>query len=131
VTFLTPARGLRKKARGTCDLFGRPQPRWLQSSDENRHGEMAADVLLPRVRFFGLVVILFPTLDGWLKATLNTRSIISKAGHRLCKMSTSDEVKLWIAVITAVASLVVAVISHFSSRSNQRDIERVRDNYRL
>ena len=46
VAFLTPARGLRKKGLRASDLFGRPQPRWVQSSDENRHGEMAADVLL-------------------------------------------------------------------------------------
>jgi hypothetical protein len=42
-------------------------------------------------------------------------------------MSTSDEIKLWVAVIAAVASFVVAVISHFSSRSNQRDIEHLRN----
>jgi hypothetical protein len=42
-------------------------------------------------------------------------------------MSTNDEIKLWVAVIAAVASFVVAAISHFSSRSNQRDIERLRN----
>jgi hypothetical protein len=42
-------------------------------------------------------------------------------------VSTSDEIKVWVAIVAAVASLVVAVISHFSSRLNQRDIERLRD----
>jgi hypothetical protein len=44
-------------------------------------------------------------------------------------MTTGDEIKLWVAVIAAVASFVVAMISHFSSRSNQRKIERLRDVY--
>jgi hypothetical protein len=43
-------------------------------------------------------------------------------------MSLGDQVKLWAALIAAGVSLIVAAISHFSSRSNQRNIENLRDN---
>lgn len=36
-----------------------------------------------------------------------------------------DENKIWVAIIAAVASLVVALFSHFSTRSNQRAIEKL------
>jgi hypothetical protein len=41
-------------------------------------------------------------------------------------MSAGDQLKLWGALIAAIASLIVAMISHFSNRSNQRDIEHLR-----
>jgi hypothetical protein len=39
------------------------------------------------------------------------------------------DVKLWTALIAALASLVVAIIAHLSSRSNQRSLEQLRDKY--
>lgn len=39
------------------------------------------------------------------------------------------EIKFWTAIIAAVASLIVAVIAHLSSRSNQKSLEKLRDEY--
>lgn len=41
-------------------------------------------------------------------------------------VSISDEVKLWVALIAALASLLGLLISHFSSRANQAFIERLK-----
>ena len=42
---------------------------------------------------------------------------------------TETEIKFWTALIAAMAALVVAVITHLSSRSNQRAIEELRNRY--
>jgi len=38
-----------------------------------------------------------------------------------------SDVKVWVAIIAATASLIVAIINHFSTKSNQRAIEELRD----
>ena len=42
---------------------------------------------------------------------------------------TETEIKLWAAILTAIASLIIAIVSHLSTRSNQRAIEKLRDEY--
>jgi hypothetical protein len=42
---------------------------------------------------------------------------------------TETEIKFWTAIVTAIAALIVAVITHVSSRTNQRAIEELRNKY--
>jgi hypothetical protein len=46
---------------------------------------------------------------------------------RLVIENGTANVKVWIAIISAIAALIVAIINHFSTRSNQRAIEGMRD----